>query len=1259
MKRLLWPLVIICAVLSLMGNVDPSRVGPVEMVGLSKQPGGQQPGAGWEEITIILTPNASMTYPASATHNDSLYTEQFLADIAAADEVYELGTGKDIPEFAWTILKENDTDGFYGSQFIYSTADVRQVIDSVNYLKQNVGNTAAGREVPVFYVPYEDIIPDRSTIVDATNYYSNFNTFYLNFVDTVISVMLDAPGDSAWYENKGGVGVTNSPNYAKASWDFQQDTNGGSWSDVSQGFPWSVDLSAVPYWDLGDCNDWSGSIEDNFFPAYNSGTERPRQIEFDITDCVQSAVNGNVNNGIMSIYQESENTARQALIFGWDAYSSAIGRQPYIKIKYLTKRYVAPYPGNSDAVAVFSTDDFIAADNDSFITVFDRHNMKYTIFGARIHVDAANIYQADMAKILSWRDDDDMEVGTHSWHHKNDVGTEGLPHWQQVAGEITQAVVDSIVADSRPDWLYALADSADGDSRADDLYFGKSIALPNNRYSGEVMNAIVDHDYLTMRTGSMDLYTRDFYYQSVGVFAPARADSSMSGAPSQYGRRARNMLGVAPTVEVKQIVGAKDSVTFDLDSVAHNMRRLVNQIRGQDRGEIVLFWHETKSYGPDWYDEGVDPDELEVICDVLDEYGIPTMRASELGRHRRSGAVEVTTPYGYAANDSLKFSLGDRVWYIPNGVDERHIRGVRTTRAEAAAIDVPEAPTGLDVGTEPTSAYLSWEANTEGDLASYSVYRKIDAGAYALYKDNIPSAWYNDISIAADSATYYYKVTAVDDDSNESGFSGEATSTPTVIPVVSFTGFQLDQPTMSSGNVIVDIADASLNTPAFVRIVHRRHDAAIDTVGAAWTATKSANWNGLYDSGVAESGYNADVGGIDLTWVAGVGQDHYHMQMQPSGGSWSDVDTTIAGGATTYDHDATGSLNPPTRDRMLYRIFGATADDLLSAVAVIDSIFYNQTVGVYTSIHAVKDTDAYYAGTETPVATVEALSVYTSVADTGPDTTPPDTTGVFAGVVVDTTNGSNIKLTLTDMTINEIGQVEFQWSNDVNSGYYGDGVWSEPASSTVGDTIFTTLALDDINPAGAANVEIFTRFRLRDTEGTPNVSGWSLHQSVFTRFDPADDDSVGYGTIATDFSRNVDSDDCYAGKIVMPSTSSVVSGSWYIETLDNDFNIKMGLYGTDDALKASGTALSVGLTGYHVVTFDTPYAATIGEELYLMLSVDETSTTSAIVWFDSEENTPTLIGEYIQLNYGSFPPASLTTPTTYTNRRFSAYVTFE
>ena len=279
-----------------------------------------------------------------------------------------------------------------------------------------------------------------------------------------------------------------------------------------------------------------------------------------------------------------------------------------------------------------------------------------------------------------------------------------------------------------------------------------------------------------MRAGAMD-YLRPGQILRSATWAPDAADSIVSGAPTQYGRRPRNMLGMPTTVPVNHVVGAKGNVT-DPDSVAHNMRRLVNQIRGQDRGEIVLFWHETKSYGPGWYAEGVDPSELEAMLDVLDEYGIPTMRASELGRWRRNNGEAISTPTGYAANDSLSYGSLDRVWFIPDGVDNRFIRGVRTDEKDYNFdTTAPLPPSNLVATGFDEYVLLDWDASPSAETVRYTVYRYFDGSPDTVtVASGIADTYY--VATAINGTEHFYFVSASDNTDNESYDSDHASATP-------------------------------------------------------------------------------------------------------------------------------------------------------------------------------------------------------------------------------------------------------------------------------------------------------------------------------------------------------------------------------------------------------------------------------------------------------------------------------------------------
>lgn len=74
------------------------------------------------------------------------------------------------------------------------------------------------------------------------------------------------------------------------------------------------------------------------------------------------------------------------------------------------------------------------------------------------------------------------------------------------------------------------------------------------------------------------------------------------------------------------------------------------------------------------------------------------------------------------------------------------------------------------------SATVTWNANTEGDLAGYKCYFGTATGVYGAPIDvgNITSC---QIPALAESTTYFFAVTAYDTSGNESGFSQEVSAT--------------------------------------------------------------------------------------------------------------------------------------------------------------------------------------------------------------------------------------------------------------------------------------------------------------------------------------------------------------------------------------------------------------------------------------------------------------------------------------------------
>jgi fibronectin type 3 domain-containing protein len=79
----------------------------------------------------------------------------------------------------------------------------------------------------------------------------------------------------------------------------------------------------------------------------------------------------------------------------------------------------------------------------------------------------------------------------------------------------------------------------------------------------------------------------------------------------------------------------------------------------------------------------------------------------------------------------------------------------------------PAVPGGLNAATAPNSIELSWEADTEPDLAGYRVYRSTGDGPFEKMGDMVATPSYSDRA-AEHGKTYRYAVSAVDKTGNES-----------------------------------------------------------------------------------------------------------------------------------------------------------------------------------------------------------------------------------------------------------------------------------------------------------------------------------------------------------------------------------------------------------------------------------------------------------------------------------------------------------
>jgi len=94
---------------------------------------------------------------------------------------------------------------------------------------------------------------------------------------------------------------------------------------------------------------------------------------------------------------------------------------------------------------------------------------------------------------------------------------------------------------------------------------------------------------------------------------------------------------------------------------------------------------------------------------------------------------------------------------------------------------LPATPTGLTATAGNTQITLKWSKNSESDFAKYIIYGGTSASPTAKVDSATSvSDTTKTISDLTNGTTYYYRITAVDSAGNESGYSDEVNTTPSV-----------------------------------------------------------------------------------------------------------------------------------------------------------------------------------------------------------------------------------------------------------------------------------------------------------------------------------------------------------------------------------------------------------------------------------------------------------------------------------------------
>ncbi len=120
--------------------------------------------------------------------------------------------------------------------------------------------------------------------------------------------------------------------------------------------------------------------------------------------------------------------------------------------------------------------------------------------------------------------------------------------------------------------------------------------------------------------------------------------------------------------------------------------------------------------------------------------------------------------------------------YTVTAVDQFGFESGPSNEAPAIVGDVtpPSAPLSLTANASGSDVRLQWTANTEADLAGYTVYRHTDQDWIQITASLVTEATYTDPGLA--NGIYSYRVTAVDAAGSEGEPSNEASATVAVDP---------------------------------------------------------------------------------------------------------------------------------------------------------------------------------------------------------------------------------------------------------------------------------------------------------------------------------------------------------------------------------------------------------------------------------------------------------------------------------------------
>lgn len=160
------------------------------------------------------------------------------------------------------------------------------------------------------------------------------------------------------------------------------------------------------------------------------------------------------------------------------------------------------------------------------------------------------------------------------------------------------------------------------------------------------------------------------------------------------------------------------------------------------------------------------------VSKIFLKYSSDKINWTDCGSETASGKAAVTVKFGVDTSE-----MTDGTVYLCAYAEDinGNVSTIENSPVYSFSVDntAPDAPTGVVCTSEDDTIEVKWNAGGK-DVSYFRIYRKAGDGEYSLIKDNYRYINYfeSDIELGT---VYTYKVTAVDENGNESDYSDEVT----------------------------------------------------------------------------------------------------------------------------------------------------------------------------------------------------------------------------------------------------------------------------------------------------------------------------------------------------------------------------------------------------------------------------------------------------------------------------------------------------